>query len=129
MATAYDVITEKLEEFYKSEESVRACMIIDEQVEGILVIPETFKEDVVYAWDAIEHIIKNQVKIMKKYGLDGLVQINFNVLEFGVMMYLLGVDAVLMIVTDKTELGPELVRVDHKTRGKLIPELSKHIRG
>ena len=129
MTTTYEAIKKKLEEFYKSDENIKSCMIIDEQLEGILIIPETFKDEILYAWSDIEHILKNQVKVMKKYGLADLVQMNFNILEFGVMMYLLESGVVLVIVTDKTDLGPELIKIDRKTRKELMPSINKEILG
>ena len=127
MPTTYNSLKKKLEDFYKSDESIKACMLIEEHIEGIIIIPETFKNNVTYIWDDIEHVLKNQVEILKKYGVDGLVQMNFSIAEFGILMYLIESDIVLAVVTDKTELNPELIEIDHRTKKELIPTLNKDI--
>ncbi|ODS41978.1 MAG: hypothetical protein MSIBF_01085 [Candidatus Altiarchaeales archaeon IMC4] len=47
---------------------IDACMIAKKNLEGVLIIPETFKRDIAPIWEILEQALNDELDVVAKYS-------------------------------------------------------------
>ena len=122
--TKYEEITKLLEEFYKTSDELRALMVVEKDISGVIVIPKGFASEVSYVWDELERALKIETDLIKNFHALNLSKIFFQLQEFQVMMYVVELEVVLIIITDTIGYKEEFSIMRERIEKELIPNLN-----
>ncbi|MBU0762800.1 MAG: hypothetical protein KKD39_07215 [Candidatus Altiarchaeota archaeon] len=104
-----DKIMEVLEELKKKDTSIQAVMVAKAGLEGLIMFPETFKEEAAIVWDPLSKNLDDMLIQVKKYGELGLERSYSELLGYGMCFKTLKASDTALVVIAKGK-GLENIR-------------------
>ena len=97
MPTA-DTIMEYLRGLKNKHEKIQACMVAKKGLEGLIVFPETFKEDVAAIWEPLSKNLDDMLTVVARYSSFGLNSLYSEMLGYGIIFLILPMSDTALIV-------------------------------
>ena len=99
-----DELMGELKNLSESHESISAAMIAKRGLEGLMMFPDTFKEDVADVWDPLSKSVNGILEIVSKFGGYGLKRSYIQILGFEVYFKVIADSDTALMVFVKTEV-------------------------
>jgi len=91
-------LMELLKELKERHPEAKACMMARRGLEGLIMFPESFKEEVSTLWDPISKNLDDMLTVVAEYSGIGLNRLYSEILGFGVFFLpLTGSDTALIV--------------------------------
>jgi len=98
MASKSDEITSVLKELKSAHNEINACMVAKRGLEGVIMFPESFKQEVVGLWEPLGKTIDDVLAIVSEKGSYQLDRAYFDMLGYGVSFHVLADSDTALIV-------------------------------
>jgi hypothetical protein len=119
-----EAITNLLKNFKERHPQIEACMVAKKGLEGVIIFPPTFKDDVSTVWEPLSNNINDMLALIPRYSVVGLKRAYTEILGYGVLFNVLAMSDTALIVFLKTEKPleelPRLVEDMDETRDNII---------
>jgi hypothetical protein len=97
-------IMDVLKEMKSKNEVIQATMVAKAGLEGIIMFPESFKEDAAPIWDPLSKNLDDMLLLVKKYGEIGLEKSYSEILGYGMLFKVLkNSDTALVAIIKKRD--------------------------
>jgi len=114
-----DRILNILKELHGKNKCVEACMVARKGLEGVVMFPQSFKDDVGPVWEPLGKTLNEVLHLVEQYNMYGLDRICLETLGFCVSFYVLELsDTALVIFLKQNEDG-------FKNLLSIMPEIEK----
>jgi hypothetical protein len=97
MANAEDIVA-VLEDLKAKDGRIAACMVAKRGLEGVIVFPTNFKDDVAGVWEPLSRQVDDMLVIVSKYSPLGLSRGYSHMLGYGALFTALGQSDTALIV-------------------------------
>ncbi len=98
-----DEIMRLLKELKEKNPEISACMVAKKGLEGLMMFPKSFKEDVADVWEPLSKNINDMLVLVEKYGNMGLKKSYTEILGYGCLFYILENSDTALIAVMKGE--------------------------
>ena len=98
-----DGIMATLKELKESDKRINACMVARMGLEGLMMFPPHFKDDVSDIWDPLSTNINEVLGMIGGGSNSGLKRVIIQVLDFGVFFKVLSMSDTALIVISKSQ--------------------------
>jgi len=113
-----------LKELKERHTQIKACMVAKRGLEGLIMFPETFKEEVSGIWTPLSKDLNDMLLMVAKYSSVGLNRIYTELLGYGVALVVLSMSdtALIVFIKDDNPLqGLDAIIADmEQTRDRLV---------
>jgi hypothetical protein len=92
-----------LKELKDKDSSIGACMVAKKGLEGLIMFPEDFKDEVSTVWEPLSNNLDDMLDIVGRYSMLGLGRLYSEVLGFGIFFLPLPMSDTALIVFVKGE--------------------------
>jgi len=75
-----------LEELKRSDRRIKACMIAKKGLEGLIMFPPEFKDEVSVIWEPLSRDVDDMLALVAKYNGVGLTRGYTEILGYGVLL-------------------------------------------
>jgi hypothetical protein len=103
---------------------IKACMVAKKGLEGLIMFPESFKEEVSSIWNPLSKNVNDNLLMVAKYSNVGLQRTYTELLGYGVVLVVLSMSdtALIVFMKDDNPLKEIALIVDdmEKTRDQLL---------
>lgn len=93
-----DEITGYLRELKEGSEHIAACMVARKGLEGLIMFPPDFKQEVSNIWEPLSRNLNDMLSLVSKYSEVGLKRSYTEMLGFGALFSVLGASDTALIV-------------------------------
>lgn len=93
-----ELITAQLKRLYEKDDAIKACMVAKRGLEGLLMFPETFRQDVASIWEPLSRNVNDMLYLVNRYGNVGLNRMYTDILEYGAAFTVLSMSDTALIV-------------------------------
>ena len=112
-----------LKELKEKDSRICACMVARHGLEGLMMFPESFKEDVADIWEPLSKNIDDMLSLVAKYGQIGLKKSYTELLGYGVYFGVVSMSDTALIVIVKgdnpLEYAKDIVGLQDETNKKI----------
>jgi hypothetical protein len=105
-----DEITDTLRGLKDRHPEIEACMVAKRGLEGIIVFPETFKDDVAPIWGPLSASIDDMLGLVSRHSESGLEMTYMQMLGFGGLFLVLDTSDTALIALIRGADGMEKAR-------------------
>ena len=116
-----------LEGLKKNHGSIRACMVAKRGLEGLIMFPQSFKEEVAGVWEPLSKNVDDMLLLVSRYSQVGLNRSYTEILGYGVFFLALpGSDTALIAFVKEDDPLKEAAQITaqmEKTRSLLLDSL------
>jgi hypothetical protein len=119
-----DEIMALLKDLKSRSPPIKACMIARKGLEGLIIFPSTFKDEVAYVWEPLSRSMDDMLGMVGRYSYTGLTRGYLELLGFGVLFMAFPMSDTALIVFVKSEKpleeAVEVLKEAEATRDKIL---------
>lgn len=98
MESTAEAILSILTELYEKHDEISACMVAKKGLEGVIMFPESFKEEVSYIWSPLEGVINDVLSMISVYSFYELDKTYVELLGYIIPFFVLSKSDTALIV-------------------------------
>ncbi len=101
-----------LEDLHKNNPEFEACMVVKRGLEGVVVFPEEFIEQVSTIWEPMKETIDSVLEMISEKSACGLEKNYVEMLDYGITFCVIGIsDTALVTFTRRSEDAETIEKV------------------
>ncbi|MFH1403032.1 MAG: hypothetical protein ABIH11_02050 [Candidatus Altiarchaeota archaeon] len=125
MQSNLEQIQTALQRLYEDVGEIQACMVTKRGLEGIVIFPEDFKEQVSEIWEPLSECINDELEVIAKYTDYAIDKTYVELLGYGVGFQTLTYSDTALAVFISNKEGCDPLEVLHKNRDKIMETRDK----
>ncbi len=105
----------------ESTHEIEACMVGRRGLEGVMMFPESFKEDVGPVWEPLSRVLNDVLSVIERDSIFKMKTAYVGVLDFGIAFYVLGGsdNALIVFLKDDGNTVGKLSRLEGEIKKTL----------
>lgn len=105
----FDQIQEILRNLYEKYEDIEACMVVRKGLEGVVMFPEAFIEEISNVWEPMRGTIDNLLEIISEYAIYGIDKTYIEMLDYGIVFCVISMSDTSLVIFIGKKQGIETI--------------------
>ncbi len=127
--TKTEEIIKVMEEYYTKHESIKGIMLVEETMEGLTVFPPEFINELSSVWEHVNDAIQDITRLVRKYSIEGLNRIFFNMDDYQIYIFSPFTDLSLILFSHDKKIDGSSITLINDIQDNFIPYLNKLLMG
>ena len=123
--TKTEEIIKVMEEYYTKHESIKGIMLVEETMEGLTVFPPEFINELSSVWEHVNDAIQDITRLVRKYSIEGLNRIFFNMDDYQIYIFSPFTDLSLILFSHDKKIDGSSITLINDIQDNFIPYLNK----